>query len=196
MPKLFLDISSLVMTLLTGVTLLVLIKYTIETYRLRTTTQDLYTSSQDSLKEARWQNEMSILPTLVISSVTEDGNPRVSLRNIGRGAAMNITMRGKDIGTVRASHPDVLSGGDERKIRIDFTQRNHVHEAKTEMDLYELFSGRVIPETFSWVISYEAINNLHLRSYCSIKYDAATQVMTYHVERVVSLKGEAERPIM
>ena len=197
MPKLVLDISSLVMTLLTGVTLAVLIKYTVETYRLRTTTQDLYKSSQDSLKEARWQNEMSILPTLVISStITQDELARVSLRNIGRGAAMNITMKGKDIDTVRASHPDVLSGGDERRIRIEFTQQDRLHVAHTETDLYQLFIGRVIPETFSWVISYQAVNNLHLRSYCSIQYDPATQVMTYHVERVVSLKGEAEQPIM
>ena len=77
------DCAQMVLVVVTAVTLGVLIKYTVETTKLRKVTQDLFAESQK-------QTEYSLMPIVVMTTrpETDRGNLFV-VKNTGNGPALN-----------------------------------------------------------------------------------------------------------
>ena len=79
-------VSSISLTVLTGLTLFVLIKYTAETVSLRQAADKQVEVSQQQLAAMQKQNETQMLPIVVLDS---DGT-KLILHNLGTGPALDV----------------------------------------------------------------------------------------------------------
>ena len=78
--------SSICLTVFTGLTMLVVVYYTVETYRLRKAAEEQLGASRKQVDAAEKQNETQILPIVVLDS---DGT-KLILRNLGNGPALDV----------------------------------------------------------------------------------------------------------
>lgn len=83
-----------VATFAVGLTFLVLIWYTYETYRLRKAAQKQTAETTKLLGEAQRQNEVSVMPMLAVISekLSPTEKRQIVLVNIGSGPAFNVSI--------------------------------------------------------------------------------------------------------
>jgi hypothetical protein len=81
-------------TVLVGLTLVVLIWYTVETSRLRKAAQKQIEATGKLLAEAQRQNEIAVMPMFALyPEVMSDGRQRrIILENVGLGPAFNLSI--------------------------------------------------------------------------------------------------------
>ncbi len=146
-------------TIVVGLTFLVLIWYTWETYRLRKTAQQQITETDKLLAEAQSQNkisqdqnsitakllaesqaqtELSIQPMFALhtSEIVRGIEPELVLTNVGRGPGYNITV--------------VCLAGDNKRFHIHM-QNNVMKPGDREHLSFSLYENKELKEKIFWV---------------------------------------------
>ena len=160
----------------TGLTLCVVVWYTIETYRLRMVGQSQTAETAKLLSEAQrqnevWanllqeterQNEVAVMPIVGVTVEAVAGEAgRIVLVNVGLGPAFNVTIDhldfdGKKLGVKHGS--TVLRPGQEDELQFHFVERESgsLLNAKT---LCEWIKAKRIPTGFNVVIRCKSVNS-------------------------------------
>jgi len=178
-------------------TLIVLIWYTIETYKLRTAAQEqtketgnLLKEAQRQnevtaqlLKEAQRQNEVSVMPGLaVINEPPSDGDKgRIVLTNVGSGPAFNLSIDRHEweSGDLLIEHDgNIMTAGQTNELRFHFQEQ----KGGTILDvntLYEWINTERIPDPLKVVVRCRSVNSIEYAFTFNCTPDAGRLKVTF-----------------
>jgi hypothetical protein len=151
-------------------TLAALVCYTIETKRLREATQLQNTKTGDLLKEAQQQNEISVMPILMLGQGRHERSPNKEvplIRNLGKGPAFNAftaTMKIKDA-EFSFRHVGTIGAGETYPVSV-YTQDASCLDATQFWGV--LFHGDTMA-TAETSIAYSGINDQKYRTIVRFK---------------------------
>ena len=149
-------------------TLVVVLVYTVETYKLRRAAQAQTDETRRLLKEAKIQNERSILPVVTIEGargipVSEGANMpafQTVISNLGSGPAFNISidpLRGPGA-AIRFEHTTALAPGDQQPIWMVVTEDGKQVTSGAYRHIQRMFHNNQLVSGSSSTLRYSDIN--------------------------------------
>lgn len=143
-------------------TLLVLIWYTVETYRLRVA--------------AVKQLDVATTPIVMIAPDEQSDVMVPTIRNVGRGPAFNISVRTDDLGAdarLDFYFPDPLAANEVQKLHLILQQSDRQRQMFTHEQVVTNFAQHHLPPTVKLTITYNGANG---------KVYSTTMAMEYRAE--------------
>lgn len=140
-------------------TLVVVAYYTYETYKLR--------------REAQRQNELATTPMVMLSrKLDERGNRRLTLMNLGAGAAFNVHIDRipAEQNVISFQECSALAAGAEEYVILFQTANGKTYLAGDDQFEYLMRKG-ALPDAVSSVITYESAGGKGYRTDFSLIYD-------------------------
>jgi hypothetical protein len=138
------DYVSIIAILLT---LIVLIWYTIETYKLRVAAVN--------------QLGVAITPIVMIAPIQEAKGAVPAIRNVGNGPAFNISIESGNIGEqskLTFFHSDVLAGNELQVLHLTLQQPERERQMFTHDDIVTNIAQGHLPPTLPLTITYNGAN--------------------------------------
>ena len=178
---------SIAVTILTLITAVALIWYTIETSGLRRATQKL-------LREAQIQNEHSIQPIVMLEPandhILEKGAnmPAVQtvIRNLGSGAAFNISvepLRGPNT-TIRFVHTMSLGAGQWGPVSLVRTENSEQVVSGAYELIQRMFHSNELDEGARSIVRYADVTGKRYRTTIIYHYDRQSRETTPRFEKM------------
>jgi hypothetical protein len=173
--------ASLIIAAATVLTLIVLIIYTRETYRLR--------------KEAQAQTDQTIKPIVMLEGASdlpvigEGANMpafKAVLRNLGLGAAFNIEVEplcGPNT-KIEFRHTTSLAAGDRQPIWMRIWEDQRLADTVAYQSIQRMFHNHQLTSHASGVIRYSDVNGKRYRTVMTYHYDDLSKEMTPHLNKV------------
>jgi len=173
--------ASLIIAAATVLTLIVLIVYTRETYRLR--------------REAQAQTNHTVKPIVMLEGATdlpvvgEAANMpafQAVLRNLGLGAAFNIDVEplcGPNTKIVFRQMTS-LAAGDRRPIWMRVWEDHTLADTVAYQTIQRMFHNHQLISHAPGVIRYSDVNGTHYRTIITFHYDDLSKELTPHLEKV------------
>ena len=179
-------IANIVTGLVTPVGFVVLIVYTVETYKLRTTAQqqlrkldDTTRVSQAQVREARIQNETAIMPILMLDTANQKRmagslDDTFVLRNLGFGPAFNVSISSdcEDIIVDALTHV-----GQGQAIPTGIILGFETPDQQTlsnVVSIQPMFRNETLPERIEVMINYESANRKKQHTRLALEYNPNT----------------------
>ena len=210
-PQTLVEWAQLALVLLTGLTLVYLIKYTQETSQLRIAARDqvevsnqLLRAAQDQnsvnqrlLQEAQVQNETALRPILAFAlqeTLTHDETGRaiaegrkLHLKNLGNGPALNVTveyLEGDGETRFVFHHPDTLARGEDSVVYIgDFVSKGKPLMIPWDALEEVVFGAKAIPLPQMLTIQYRSAAGKLYETVQRLDLTAANTTLTLEFDR-------------
>lgn len=162
---------SIAVTILTLITAVALIWYTIETSRLRRATRDQVNATNLVVKETQKQNEQSLMPILVLTLQGDEGV--FTVKNTGNGPALNIWIQpfshGETVPMFHHSNAIGAGGQDEPVLRIA-PNGKVLRPIEFKSLVNNALAGGAGPDVeFHTKISYQGVNKCWYQTSLTIK---------------------------
>ena len=140
-------------------TLIVLIWYTIETYRLRVAAVN--------------QLGVATTPILMIAPIQQAKGAVPAIRNVGNGPAFNISIEAGNVGAqakLNFYHPDILAGNELQVLHRILEQADRQRQMFTHDDIVANFAQGHLPTTIPLTITYDGANGQRYSTTATMEY--------------------------
>ena len=195
------------LTVLTFVTLLVLIWYTLETTRLRRSAQEQTTVTSRLLREAQRQNEQSMLPIVALSlqlrpvdegrlAQTEWAGAQrrfLVLRNVGNGPAFNVAIRplaGRASQMCSFCHSDHLAAGEEEVVAPLLTRKDSPFNTSGLEEIEKEARSGELQVPHRVLVSYRSASGARYQTTQVLQNDATTGQLVIPFDQSERIEGE------
>jgi len=184
--------ASMALTVLTAITLFFLIRYTLETIRLRRSAQEQTTVTASLLKEAQRQNEQSLLPIVALGlqmKPVDEGHlvpiewaePQrrcrvLLLRNVGNGPAFNVAIRpvAGNTSVISFCHSDHLAVGEEEIVAPLLTREDPPFSTSGLEEIEKGVRSGELALPHKILISYKSVSGSRYRTTQTLQNDVTT----------------------
>ena len=165
-----------------GATLIVVIIYTILTYRLAKESKRQTAQNAELVTVAQSQHETEIAPVVILTRTPDNA---LVLKNVGKGPAFNVLLNVKLPRPWALSHltwPDVLAAGEaqcwtaqffsyEEDVGSNLTRFEINNQTALHNALVSDWGGRRLPHSIPVVVSYTRLDGVACSTHMSLESD-------------------------